>query len=63
MAKNLGVMKLGWQNVKDQFPPYNQPMDLGIKKFKKAGHSYKDVLEYKMKAREALSNTIKSKEA
>lgn len=63
MARDLKMMKLGWQNVKEEFPPYNKPMDLGIKKFKKTGASYKDVVEYKMKARTALSNTIKSKEA
>lgn len=63
MAKDLGMMKEGWQNVKDEFPPYNKPMDLGIKKFKKAGHSHKDVVEYKKEARLAFVNTIKSKEA
>lgn len=55
MAKELGLMKYGWQNIKDQFPPRNQPMDLGIKKFKKAGHSNKDVLEFKKKSYGALS--------
>ena len=63
MAKDLGFMKEGWQAVKDQFPPYNKPMYLGIKKFKKTGASHKDVVEYKLKAREAISNTILSKEA
>ena len=63
MAKNLGLMKQGWQSIKDEFPPYNKPMDLGIKKFKKTGASRKDVVEYKLKARKALSNTIKNKEA
>lgn len=62
MARELGLMKQGWQSIKDKAPPYNEPIDLGIKKFKKAGHSYKDVLEYKLKAREALVNTIKNKE-
>ena len=59
MAKNLGLMKQGWQSIKDEFPPYNRPMDLGIKKFKKTGASHKDVVEYKLRARKALSNTIK----
>ena len=63
MAKNLGLMKKGWQSIKDEFSPYNKPMDLGIKKFKKTGPSHEDVVEYKLKAREALVNTIKSKEA
>lgn len=63
MAKNIGAMKEGWQNVKDQFPPYNHPLDLGINKFKKTGASHKDVVEYKLKARQALSNKLKSKEA
>lgn len=56
MAKELGLMKEGWQNIKEEFPPYNQPIDLGIKKFKKAGHSAKDVVEYKLKSYGALSN-------
>lgn len=56
LAKQLGMMKHGWQNVKEEFPPYNKPMDLGINKFKKAGHSYKDVVEYKQKSYGALSN-------
>ena len=69
MAKNLGLMKQGWQGIKDEFPPYNKPMDLGIKKFKrslrkansgkKTCASSKDVIEYKLRARKALSNTIK----
>lgn len=63
MAKNLGLMKKGWQNIKDEFPPYNKPMDLGIKKFKKTGASHKDVVEYKLKARKALSKQLNSKEA
>ena len=63
MAKNLGLMKQGWQSVKDEFPPYNKPMDLGIKKFKKTGASSKDVVEYKLKARKALSKQLNSKEA
>ena len=63
MAKNLGLMKQGWQNVKDEFPPYNKPMDLGIKKFKKTGASSKDVVEYKLRARKALSKQLNSKEA
>lgn len=62
MAKNLGLMKQGWQNVKDEFPPYNKPMDLGIKKFKKTGASSKDVVEYKLRARKALSKQLNSKE-
>ena len=64
MAKNLGLMKKGWQNIKDEFPPYNEPMDLGIKKFKKTGASSKDVVEYKLRARKALVDNInKNKEA
>ena len=63
MAKNLGLMKKGWQNVKDEFPPYNKPIDLGIKKFKKTGASHKDVVEYKLRARKALSKQLNSKEA
>lgn len=74
MAKNLGLMKKGWQNIKDEFPPYNKPMDLGIKKFKrslrkansgkKTGASHKDVVEYKLIARKALVDNIKkNKEA
>ena len=63
MAKNLGLMKQGWQNIKDEFPPYNRPMDLGIKKFKKTGASSKDVVEYKLRARKALSKQLNSKEA
>ena len=63
MAKNLGLMKKGWQNIKDEFPPYNKPMDLGIKKFKKTGASHEDVVEYKLKARKALSKQLNSKEA
>ena len=63
MARDLGLMKQGWQNVKEEFPPYNHQMDLGIKKFKKAGHNYKEVLEYKLRARKALSKQLNSKEA
>lgn len=64
MAKNLGLMKQGWQSIKDELPPYNRPMDLGIKKFKKTGASSKDVVEYKLRAREALVDNIKkNKEA
>ena len=63
MAKNLGLMKQGWQSIKDEFPPYNRPMDLGIKKFKKTGASSKDVVEYKLRARKALSKQLNSKEA
>ena len=63
MAKNLGLMENGWQNIKDEFPPYNRPMDLGIKKFKKTGASSKDVVEYKLRARKALSKQLNSKEA
>ena len=64
MAKNLGLMKRGWQKIKDEFPPYNKPMDLGIKKFKKTGASHKDVVEYKLRARKALVDNIKkNKEA
>lgn len=63
MAKELGYMKLGWQNIKDEVPPYNYPMDLGINKFKKTGANHKDVLDYKLKARKAFVETIKSKEA
>ena len=64
MAKNLGLMKKGWQKIKDEFQPYNKPMDLGIKKFKKTGASHKDVVEYKLRARKALVDNIKkNKEA
>ena len=64
MAKKLGLMKHGWQNIKDEFPPYNKPMDVGIKKFKKTGASHKDVVEYKLRARKALVDNIKkNKEA
>ena len=63
MAKNLGLMKQGWQSIKDEFQPYNKPMDLGIKKFKKTGASSKDVVEYKLRARKALSKQLNSKEA
>ena len=63
MAKNFGLMRKGWQKIKDEFPPYNKPMDLGIKKFKKTGASHKDVVEYKLRARKALSKQLNSKEA
>lgn len=71
MAKKLGFMKQGWQNVKDEFPPINRPQDLGVKEFKRVlkekplstSVKNKAVLQYKVKAREALVNTIKSKEA
>jgi len=71
MAKRFGQMKLGWQNIKEDFPPYNKPTDLGINKFKKTvkqtnlstSGKNKAVLQYKVKAREALVNTIKTKEA
>ena len=71
MAKKLGLMKHGWQNIKDEFPPYNKPQNLGIKGFKRTledtalstSDKNKAVLQYKLKAREALVNTIKSKEA
>lgn len=63
MAKELGLMKQGWQNIKDEFPPYNNPVDLGINKFKKAGHSYKEVLEYKLRVRKNPNSTINNKEA
>ena len=71
MAKRFGQMKFGWQNIKEDFPPYNKPRDLGINKFKRTlketslGTSDKNkaVLQYKMKAHEALVNTIKTKEA
>lgn len=71
MARKLGYMKQGWQNVKDEFPPINKPQDLGVNEFKrvlkekKISTSVKNkaVLQYKLKAREALVNTIKSKEA
>lgn len=71
MAKKLRLMKRGWQNVKEEFPPYNKPQDLGIKQFKRTlketslstSDKNKAVLQYKAKAREALVNTIKSKEA
>ena len=63
MAKELGFMKLGWQNVKDQFPAYNKPLDLGINKYKKTGQPHKNVVEYKMRARTALNDKLKSKEA
>lgn len=63
MAKKLGMMKMGWKNIKEEFPPYNHPMDMGINKFKKTGASHKDVVDYKLKARKAFADTIKSKEA
>ena len=71
MARKLGYMKHGWQNVKEEFPPINRPQDLGVNEFKrvlkekKISTSVKNkaVLQYKLKAREALVNTIKSKEA
>ena len=64
MAKNFGLTRKGWQKIKDEFPPYNKPMDLGIKKFKKTGASHKDVVEYKLRARKALVDNIKkNKEA
>ena len=71
MAKKLGYMKQGWQNVKDEFPPINRPQDLGVSEFKRVlkekplstSVKNKAVLQYKLKAREALVNTIKSKEA
>ena len=63
MAKDLHMMKQGWQSVKEEFPPYNHPIDLGIKKFKKTGASSKDVVEYKLRARKALSKQLNSKEA
>ena len=64
MARELGLMKQGWQSIKDQVPPYNEPMNLGIKKFKKTGASHKDVVEYKLRARKALVDNIKkNKEA
>jgi len=71
MAKNLGFMKQGWQNIKEDFPPYNKPKDLGIKNFKRTlektslstSDKNKAVVQYKMKAHEALVNTIKTKEA
>lgn len=63
MAKNLGLMKQGWQNIKDEFPPYNKPMDLGIKRFKRTGASNKDVLHYKEEAHSAFVNTNNNKEA
>ena len=70
-AKSLRLMKLGWQNIKDDFPPYNKPMDLGIKEFKRTlketslstSDKNKAVLQYKLKAREALVNNINNKEA
>lgn len=71
MAKRFGQMKFGWQNIKEDFPPYNKPKDLGIKKFKRTlqqtslstSDKNKAVVQYKMKAHEALVNTIKTKEA
>ena len=71
MAKKLGYMKQGWQTIKDEFPPLNRPQDLGVKEFKRVlkekplstSVKNKAVLQYKLKAREALVNTIKSKEA
>ena len=63
MAKDLSMIKQGWQNVKEEFPPYNHPMDLGIKKFKKTGASSKDVVEYKKEARAAFVKQLNSKEA
>lgn len=71
MAKKLGYMKQGWQNVKEEFPPINRPLDLGVKEFKRVlkekplstSVKNKAVLQYKVKAREALVNTINPKEA
>lgn len=71
MAKLLGYMKDGWQEVSYNFPPVNTPKDLGIQEFKRVlaekGVSTSDknkaVLKYKMKAYEALVNSIKPKEA
>lgn len=67
MAKKLGAMKQGWQNVKDEFPPYNKPNDLGINKFKKTINTNKSitpsqkrkaVINYKSKVRAALSDQL-----
>lgn len=71
MAKKLGYMKDGWQEVAYNFPPINQPRDLGIKEFKRVlkekGVSTSDknkaVLQYKAKAYEALVKNINPKEA
>lgn len=66
MAKRLGMMKNGWQNIKEEFPPYNQPKNLGINKFKRSlketslnsSDKHKAVLQYKAKARKAVNNII-----
>lgn len=71
MAKKLGFMKQGWQNIKHDFPPINRPLDLGINEFKSVlkemelttSDKRKAVVQYKLKAREALVNTINNKEA
>ena len=70
MAKKLGFMKNGWQNVKEQFPPVNRPIDLGISEFKRVlketplstSDKNKAVLQYKEKAYSAINNII-NKEA
>lgn len=70
MAKTLGFMKYGWQAVKEEFPPYNKPMNLGIKEFKRSlkdtalspGDKRKAVVQYKLKAREAFTKGINRRE-
>lgn len=66
MAKAMGVLGR-WQEVKDQFPPYNKPYVLGVNKFKKAlakqelsaSDKHKAVLQYKEKARSAFTKALK----
>lgn len=71
MAKKLGLMKQGWQNIKDDFPPYNKPKDLGINEFKKVVNTNKSlsssqrnkaVLQYKSKAKEVLADQLTKEE-
>lgn len=70
MAKQLGYMKYGWQNIKEDFPPYNKPQDLGINRFKRTlketslstSDKYKAVVQYKLKARAAFMEALNNKE-
>ena len=34
MARELKMMRTGWGKIKDNFPPYNLPIDMGIHKYK-----------------------------
>lgn len=70
MARKLGLMKKGWQNIKDDFKPINKPFDLGISEFKRVlstsslstSDKNKSVLQYKKKAYEVLKEILTSKE-